>query len=61
MMSSEPVVAAGVGLPLLGAQMRAAQWSGIGLVVVACAGVARGSRADAVAIGRMPKWRCPAL
>ncbi|MGW4718462.1 EamA family transporter [Nocardia sp. NPDC004260] len=48
MMSSEPVVAAGVGLLLLGEQMRAAQWSGIGLVVVACAGVARGSRADAV-------------
>ncbi|MET9027191.1 EamA family transporter [Nocardia sp. NPDC004168] len=48
MMSLEPVVAAGVGLLLLGEQMRAAQWSGIGLVVVACVGVARGSRADAV-------------
>ncbi len=47
MMSLEPAVAAGVGLLLLGEEMRAAQWSGIGLVVLACAGVAHGSRAVA--------------
>ncbi|MGY2038121.1 EamA family transporter [Nocardia gipuzkoensis] len=44
MMSLEPVVAAGAGLLLLGEDMRAAQWLGIGLVVVACAGSARGAR-----------------
>ncbi|WP_067467002.1 EamA family transporter [Nocardia amamiensis] len=42
MMSLEPAVAAGVGLLLLGEQMQAVQWLGIGMVIVACAGAARG-------------------
>ncbi|WP_246350946.1 EamA family transporter [Nocardia barduliensis] len=46
MMSLEPAVAAGVGLLLLGEDMRVAQWLGIGLVVLACAGAARGPRDD---------------
>ncbi|BDT91150.1 hypothetical protein IFM12275_11260 [Nocardia sputorum] len=39
-------VAVGAGLLLLGEDMRAAQWLGIGLVILACAGSARGSRND---------------
>ncbi|WP_330230730.1 EamA family transporter [Nocardia sp. NBC_00508] len=42
MMSLEPAVAAGVGLLLLGEELQVVQWLGIGLVVVACAGAARG-------------------
>lgn len=42
MMSLEPAIAAAIGLLLLGEEMRAAQWLGIGLVVVASAGAARG-------------------
>jgi inner membrane transporter RhtA len=47
MMSLEPALAAGVGLLLLGEEMGAAQWAGIGLVVMACAGSARGPRDNA--------------
>ncbi|BDT99784.1 hypothetical protein IFM12276_28130 [Nocardia sputorum] len=39
-------MAAGAGLLLLGEDMRATQWLGIGLVILACAGSARGSRND---------------
>ncbi|MGK8512983.1 EamA family transporter [Nocardia asiatica] len=46
MMSLEPAVAAGVGLLLLGEDLWVAQWLGIGLVVLACAGTARGARDD---------------
>ncbi|MEU2032302.1 EamA family transporter [Nocardia amamiensis] len=42
MMSLEPAVAAGVGLLLLGEQLQVVQWLGIGMVMVACAGAARG-------------------
>ncbi|MFE7741322.1 DMT family transporter [Nocardia sp. NPDC057455] len=54
MMSLEPAVAAGVGLLLLGEQMRAAQWSGIGLVILACAGSARAPRDVEGAGGDVP-------
>jgi inner membrane transporter RhtA len=44
-MSFEPVVAALVGLVLLGEGLAATQWLAIGLVVIACAGAARDSSA----------------
>ncbi|MET9030799.1 EamA family transporter [Nocardia sp. NPDC004168] len=40
MMSLDPVVAAGIGLMLLGENLQVAQWLGIGLVVIACVGAA---------------------
>lgn len=42
-MSFEPVVAALVGLALLGEGLAAREWLAIGLVVIACAGAARDS------------------
>ena len=42
-MSLEPAVAAMIGLVLLGEALVARQWLAIGLVVIACAGAARGS------------------
>ena len=42
-MSLEPAVAALVGLILLREALVARQWLAIGLVVIACAGAARGS------------------
>ncbi|MBF6465753.1 hypothetical protein IU427_11280 [Nocardia beijingensis] len=53
MMSAEPAVAEGAGLLLLGEDMRAAQWLGIGLVILACTGSARGSRNDGTARAEM--------
>jgi inner membrane transporter RhtA len=41
-MSLEPAVAAVIGLALLGESLVARQWLAIGLVVIACAGAARG-------------------
>ena len=43
-MSLEPAVAALVGLVLLGQSLAAREWLAIGLVMVACAGAARGAR-----------------
>ncbi|MEU7768667.1 EamA family transporter [Nocardia sp. NPDC049190] len=40
MMSLDPVVAAGIGLILLGENLRVTQWLGISLVAVACVGAA---------------------
>lgn len=45
-------VAAGAGLLLFGEDMRAAQWLAIGLVILACAGSARGSRTTALGMCR---------
>ncbi len=62
MMSLEPAVAAGVGLLLLGEDLWATQWLGIGSVVLACAGAARGSVTTARTAARPTalKWRCRA-
>ena len=43
-MSLQPAVAALIGLAMLGQRLSAAEWAGIGCVVVASAGAARGGR-----------------